>query len=858
MPRITPAAALALLAWPVLAAREPVLKQVQVPHRYYYREMYLPQVTSGPSAAAWSPDGRELVYSMQGTLWRQALDSTAATQLTDGPGYDYQPDWSPDGRSVVYASYRADAVELRRLDLATGETRALTSNAAVNVEPRFSPDGRRIAFVSTAFNGRWHLFTIPAEGGVAERLTEEVEGGLPRYYYSRFDHELSPTWSPDGSELIFVSNKGHIWGSGGFWRMRAAPGSAAREIHYEETSWKARPDWSRDGRRVVYSSYLGGQWNQLWLMTSEGGDPFPLTYGEADATAPRWSPDGSRIAYVSNETGDTSLWVLEMPGARRTRIEARERRRKGPVGTLVVEVVDGATGKPMPARLSVLGNDGRGFAPDDAWRHADDGFDRRERPFEHSYFHSGGSSELLVPAGSVRIEATHGLEYRPAREDATVEPGRRRTVRIALARIADLRARGFVSGDLHVHMNYGGAYRNDTKGLAFQMRAEDLGVVENLIVNKEQRVPDVQLFDHGRADAASTPDLLIVHGQEYHTSFWGHTALLGLADHILLPAYAAYVNTPAQSPYPDNAAILDLAHAQDALTGYVHPFDAAPDLATDPATIPRNPNALPGFGAGDPIELPVDVALGKVDYLEVVGFSDPLATASVWYQLLNCGFRIPAGAGTDAMTNYASLRGPVGLDRVYAKLDGALEPRRWLAAIKAGRGMATNGPLVELGLEGKEPGDELRLPAGRHRLEARVSLRSIVPVDHLEIVGPAGVVASLPLTGDRTSADLTHTLAVAESGWYVLRAYADGARHPVLDVYPFGTTSPIYVTVDEAPVRSASAAAFFAAWIERVQEAAKAHQGWNTPGEKETVMRRLLDARTVYQGLQVDTMKRAR
>ena len=66
------------------AQRDPVLKQISVPHPYYYREMYLPQVTSGPSAAAWSPDGTELIYSMQGSLWRQKLGTTEAVQLTDG------------------------------------------------------------------------------------------------------------------------------------------------------------------------------------------------------------------------------------------------------------------------------------------------------------------------------------------------------------------------------------------------------------------------------------------------------------------------------------------------------------------------------------------------------------------------------------------------------------------------------------------------------------------------------------------------------------------------------------------------------------------------------------------------------
>src|SRR3954467_13197320 len=132
----------------VQAQRAPVLRQIKVPHSYYYREMYLPQLTSGPSGAAWSPDGRELIYSMQGSLWRQAAGSGVARQLTSGPGYDYQPDWSPDGRFVVYASYRNDAIDLLLLDLTTGDTRSLVANGAVNVEPRWDPDGHRVAFVS--------------------------------------------------------------------------------------------------------------------------------------------------------------------------------------------------------------------------------------------------------------------------------------------------------------------------------------------------------------------------------------------------------------------------------------------------------------------------------------------------------------------------------------------------------------------------------------------------------------------------------------------------------------------------------------------------------------------------------------
>ena len=818
-----------------LAQREPVLKQVGVPHAYYWREMYVPQATSGPSAVTWSPDGTTLIYSMQGSLWRQRIGAPVAEQLTAADGYDYQPDWSPDGRFVVFARYARDAIELELLELATGAVRPLTSNGAVNVEPRWSPDGTRIAFVSSSYNARWHIFTIAMDGGTPQavtRLTEDNDSELPRYYYSVWDHYLSPTWSPDGRELILVSNRGHIHGTGGFWRMTATPGAPMRELRYEETTWKARPDWSPDGRRVVYSSYLGRQWHQLWLMTSAGGDVVPLTYGEFDATAPRWSRDAKHIAYISNAGGNTALWVIDVPGAQRRQIVVSERRYREPVGRLRLVVVD-AVGRPLAARISVARLDGRAYAPDDAWRHADEAFDRQDgtsREFEYGYFHATGTAELTVPAGVVRVEAWHGPEYRVARVDVTVTAGRTIAQRLVLERLANLPARGWWSGDLHVHMNYGGAYRNTPEHLAFQSRAEDLHVVENLIVNKEQRIPDIAYF-RTDPDPASTPDLLLVHDQEYHTSYWGHTGLLGLRDHYLLPEYVGYPNTAAASLYPMNADVADLAHAQGALFGYVHPFDTQPDPADTTERLTY--------------ELPVDAALGKVDYMEVMGYSDHLITSGIWYRLLNCGLRIPAGAGTDAFPNFASLRGPPGLVRVFVRTGPALHRRSWMAGLKAGRTFVTNAPLLEFTLGGREIGDEIRLPAGG-RLTARVGLRSSVPIDHLEVIGNGNVVATIPLRGDRRAASDTVSIGVARSGWYVLRAWSNRPVLPILDLYPFGSTSPIYVRVGREPVRSREDAEFFVRWIDRLDQAARAHEAWNAPEEREHVLRLLAEARTVY------------
>ncbi|HET7598717.1 MAG TPA: CehA/McbA family metallohydrolase [Gemmatimonadales bacterium] len=814
------------------AQREPVLTQIREPHSYYYREMYLPQATSGPNGAAWSPDGRELVYAMQGTLWRQRLGSDEARQLTDGPGYDAEPDWSPDGRWIAYASYVNDAVELRLLDLSTGESAALLANGAVNLEPRWSPDGARLAFVSTSFEGRWHVFLAPVRDGsmgTPVRITEDRESGLPRYYYSTRDQYLSPAWSPDGRELVLVSNRGHVWGSGSLWRMRADSGAPMREIHDEETTWRARPDWARDGRRLVFASYAGRQWHQLYLMTSEGENPLQLTYGEFDASSPRWSPDGRRIAYISNETGNTSLWVVEVPGGARNRVQPTRREYLRPQGRLRIETIDAATGRAVRARLSVTGPDGRGWAPDDAWRHADDGFDRRERRFEYTYFHAAGRSELSLPAGEFTVEATRGPEYAAARSTVAIAAGSTRVLRMRLRRIDDLAARGWWSADLHVHLNYGGNYRSDPARLRAMAEAEDLHLVENLIVNKEGRVPEI-----GRAvgrDPASTRTTLIVNDQEYHTSYWGHSGLLGLRSHVILPGYAAYTHTAAASLYPTNLAVFEQARAQGAVTGYVHPFDEPPDPADDRTPLTN--------------ELPVDVAHGRVDYMEIVGFSDHLSTASVWYRLLNCGFRIPTGAGTDAMTNFASLRGPVGMNRVYVKAPGPLSHAAFLAGLKAGRSFATNGPLLTLTLGGRGPGDEIGMNApGRLRL--RAVLRSFVPVDHFELVSNGEVVASFGPGADGQAAVVDTTIAVERSGWYTLRAWSDHGTHPVLDIYPFATTSPVYVTVGGRPVRSRADAEWFIAWLDRLDRAARAHREWNDEAERNEVLREIAEARAEF------------
>jgi Tol biopolymer transport system component len=831
------------------AERATVLAQIDLPHNYYFREMYLPQLTTGPSAVAFSPDGSELVYSMAGSLWRQKIGSNNATEITHGGGYDYQPDWSSDGRHVAFARYDHDAVELWQLDLKTGREARLTSGGAVNVEPRYAPDGKRLAFVSTSGSGHFNLFVADVNDdrlGVPKQLVASRKSSIARYYYSAWDHALSPAWTPDGKQIVFVGNREVAYGTGGLWKVDVDKPGEPTLILGEETAWRARPQVAPDGRRVLFASYHGRQWHQLWMTTLDGAQPLPLTFGEFDRTDVRMSPDGTRMAYIGNADGNTALWLQDMAGGAAQRVVASDLQRKVPMSELTITVHDAAprsqtsahasqpsalNAAATAARISVTGSDGRAYAPADRWMHADDGFDRAAQKFENHYFHCPGTCTLSVPRGKVRIMVARGLDN--AIEERTVDVGAKPAVAdVALRSIAlPERYGAWASADLHVHMNYGGHYRHTLDSLAGQMRAEHLDVIHQLVVNKEERVPDIAGFS---TRPYSDNGALILQGQEYHTSYWGHLGILVPDDHLLEPGFAAYAFSALASPYPYNGVIADLAHRQHALVGYVHPFDER----VDPD------NAAPLTNA-----LPADVAHGKVDYYEVVGFSDHKESAAVWYRLLNLGFHLPTGAGTDAMANYASLRGPVGMNRVFLNVAPSSTPAQLQQALKDGRTFATNSALLGFEIDGKRPGDTLAAKAGDN-VAYHASLRSIVPMDHVEVVYNGRVVAALKPGSARTSADSDGTIVADASGWIVLRAWNEHADPHVQDIYPYATTSPVYVTIGGAAPKSPDDAKFFVRWLERTLESAAARSDYNSVREKTDTLDYLRAARGKFEAMQ--------
>src|SRR5215475_1537133 len=288
-----------------------------------------------------------------------------------------------------------------------------------------------------------------------------------------------------------------------------------------------------------------------------------------------------------------------------------------------------------------------------------------------------------------------------------------------------------------------------------------------------------------------------------------------------------------------NADIYDLAHVHGALVGSVHPFDEEP-----------NPFGNPPQKITD--ELPVDVALGKLDYMEIVGFSDHKSTAAVWYRLLNLGFQIPAGAGTDATANYAApIRGMVGMDRVYTWVPAwPLNIEMWMDGLKRGRTFATNGPLINFTLGKEMVGSELKLDAPQSAVPFTAKLRSVAAVDHLEVVCNGKVLRSLLLDGPKETADMSGTVPLKESGWCVLRAWSEKAEYPVMDSYAYATTSPVYVNIEGKRPQSPEDAKYFVAWIQRTMEVTEKYPDWNSAEEKKSVIMRLRDAKKIYEEME--------
>lgn len=799
-------------------------------HNYYFA----PAPSSTPWAPVWSPDGRSIAVAMSGSIWAVDPQTGAARELTYNRKYHSMPDWSPDGRWIVYtADDGGGTIQLEILNVRTGEARPLTNDTQIYMDPAFSPDGTRLAYVATKPNGNFNVFIRAINEGQFSgdelAVTRDNDYKRERLYFGNMDMHINPAWLPDGKELLIVSNRNVPLGSGNVLRLPAAAGGIdkAQTVLAEQTLYRTRPDVSLDGRRFVYSSTRGAadQFNNLWVQPTSGGEPYKMTFFEHDAFHPRFSPDGEWIAFVSNEGGLPQLCLLETYGGKLRKIAITERRWKRPMGVLAVRTLDAGTGQPTASRVHLTAADGKSYVPTDAYARVSGAGDR--------IFHQTGTFRLELPVGTARLDAVKGFEFHPSHAAVEIKAGELTQLDVPLTRLTDLSAKGWYSGSTHVHMNYAGNLRNTLENLMMMSDAEDQDMVNEQIANKDNRILDYQHFvPGGKAHPLSTKDRVLVVGQEYRPPFYGHVFMFQLREHLISPFTTGYEGTAIESLYPSNTDMFRKAKAQGATVGYVHAFQG-PD---------RDPlEAELGGGKG----LIVDAALGTTDAVE--WSNSGRATFFPWYALLNNGLRVTGVGGEDSISSMHQSK-LVGSARTYVYTgERGLDADAWFEGLRKGRAFVSTGPLVEMTVNGRMPGEDVALAAaGEVDVEGRV--RSITPLEKVTLIFNGEVVETIPLSADRKRADFKKAFKVAHSGWYHLRAEGKPEeRFPLDTTFAQAFTNPVWVTVAGRPVRSRAAAEYCLKWIDKLQQLAEAWPGWRSQKEKAHVYAQFDEARAVYR-----------
>jgi TolB protein len=800
----------------------------------YMFNFYLPPAPSStPWAPTWSPDGRWIAVAMSGSIWQVDPETGQAHELTSSEKYHSRPDWSPDGKWIVYtADDGGSRIQLEILNVETGQASALTNDEFIYTDPVFSPDGSRLAYVASKPNGYFNTFIRPiADGrwaGDEIAVTSDNSFGRDRLYFGEWDMNTSPTWTPDGTELLLVSNRSVPLGSGNVVRVPATQDgiATAQTVLTEQTLYRTRPDVSIDGKRFIYSSTRGAadQFSNLYVQPVAGGEPYKLTFFEHDAFNPRWSPDGERIAYIDNREGLPELALLETYGGANRLVRITDRRWKRPMGVLSLRTTDD-TGTVTGTRVHLKAADGKFYAPADAYARISGAGD--------PLFHHSGSFHVELPPGRVEVTVVKGFEFVPRTVRLEVTANEVTTATVVLERMADMAARGWYSASTHVHMNYGGNLHNTLENLMMMSEAEDQDLVLELVANKDNRILDHQYFvPGGGPHPLSRPDMTLVVGEEYRPPFYGHVFMIGLRDHLISPFTTGYEGTAVESLYPSNTDMLRKARDQGAYVGYVHGYGGE-----------RDP--LEGSLGGAKGAM-VDAALGTTDAVEWSSASR--AGFFPLYAMWNNGLPVTAVGGEDSISNLHRSK-LVGSLRTYVYTgQQGRDMHAWLAGMRNGHAFVSNGPLAELTVNGMIPGETVRLPdqGGQVQVEARV--RSIVPLERVALYFNGMVVAEIPLASDRQSADFQQMLSVSQSGWYHLRAEGTAAdRFPLDGGYPQGFTNPVWVTVGDRPVRSRAAAEYALRWIDKLQEMADAWPGWRSEREQEHVYGQFDEARAVYR-----------
>jgi hypothetical protein len=479
-----------------------------------------------------------------------------------------------------------------------------------------------------------------------------------------------------------------------------------------------------------------------------------------------------------------------------------------PTVRLTVRLLD-ENGKPTAARVYLTGSDGLAYAPTGSISRI------AAMPAEH-YFHAEKSFEIDLPAGLTLVEATRGLEYELAEREIELLPGKPAEVTLKLKRWENMARRGWYSADAHIHANYTAADHQvvTPEDVRIQTLGEDLNNANMMVANSFGAFIHDPGYFEGKPHRLSAPNHLLYWNEEMRNAgLYGHMCFFNLKS-LVHPLYTGFRDTPQADDYPANFTQASGAQSQGGAVTYAHPGYA------------------PTFDGASARELPADLALGNaVDAMDVLSNNFEPATMEIYHRLLNCGFRLAISAGTDAFTNVADHYTPGG-GRVYVHTGGkSLDYASWIRAYKQGRSFASNGPMIFLTVDGKEPGDELRFPPGPRTVRVRASVRSLVPVDKVDVIVNGKVAASRNGAGA-----LDERIALEGPSWIALRAMGPWDRMILNDAGAFAHTSPVYVQIGAERLAVREDVRFYIDWMEKLIARTRERGRFSAAARREEVL----------------------
>ena len=706
-----------------------------------------------------SPDGETIALAYQGAIWRLPRDGGVMRRLTTDPSWDSDPAWSPDGKQIAYLT----AGTIGLIDAETGARVDLPTVRSVRGPLRFHPDGKHL-YANCRTGAGFPLSHIRLKGGVGPALHQFVEVKVF-------------TLSPDGASIAFVTHQdvsgeqgGHNGPQADVWIEPTDGGDRKKLVRFPSRIFNLA--WH--GSSLFAVSDLGGAHNDLWEIPLDAPEkPRKLTSGQADEDAP--TVTAAWLLYTDNREGATALVTRDRTTGEEKTVLVTGLDYGRPTGGLRMEFVDKGTGRPLVVRVAIQEEKGKPAAPPGSLYRLHDG--RMDYSAERT-------TELALPEGRYHVHVSRGPEYRTAHPQVEIAAGKTSVVKVEMERWADPTAQGWWSGENHIHANYGyGQWYCTPDEMRRMVEAEGLNVSNFVVANSDTDGVFDREFFRGRPDAVSGPRHVLYWNQEFRATLWGHLTLVNLKK-LVEPIFTGFADTTNPWDAPTNADIADHTHLQGGHVNYTHPAANAAD---------------PYLSAYSAKSLPVDVALGKIDSVDVNASYD--AAVPLWHRLLNCGFRIPASAGTDVFLNRVNSRLP-GADRAYVKIDGEFSYAGWIRGLKDGRTFVTNGPLLEF-----LPGGTLRLD-GPGEVPVRAAGTAQVPIDRFEVVVNGEVAAKGTIAADRLSATIDQPVTIAKSGWYGIRLFAGRLQ---------AHSSPVYVDVAGKPAASKADAEYFLAWIDRLE-----------------------------------------